>query len=209
VFTATLALGLVHSTAITRFPLSGREQKIDVDYKLFDQQNRYVRTGRLLVNVSKPTSPEGAFNLASATPNATSVLYLSTINDNGYIIEPGDTISCVGVTTGTTVSSVNTLTNQITMSAPSTALIPINTTATFVKIYDSYGSISDYYNYSYVPEWIPTGYPDTYGDPDTPVFSISDPAEYAGKKKNYVELTFTNWRDLEKFSLEYQISKST
>ena len=49
VFSKDLALST--TTNITKFALSGRDQKIDLDYKIYTTNDSYLRTGKLLINL--------------------------------------------------------------------------------------------------------------------------------------------------------------
>jgi hypothetical protein len=196
VYPVALSSGTNIATTMTRFALTGTEQKIDVDYKLFDGENQYSRTGKLLINVSKPTSPTGLFDTVTTASAGATVIYLNTTSTMTYEIAVGDSVSGTGIAAGTTVTTIGTGTSiPITLSIATTGIVPIGTSTTFTKFYDSYGSLSDYYNFSYVEEWM-------HSDPDTPTFNITDPVN------NYVELRFTNWSP-ENFDLEFQVVKST
>ena len=119
------------------------------------------------------------------------------MNTGTYEIAVGDSVSGTGISVGTTVASISTGTGTVavTLSTPTNDIVPLGTSTTFTKFFDSYGSISDYYNFSYVEQW-------AHSDPDTPTFSITDPVN------NYVELQFTNWSP-EDFDVEFQVVKST
>jgi len=198
VYPVALSSGTNIATTMTRFALTGTEQKIDVDYKLFDGENQYSRTGKLLINVSKPTSPIGKFDTVTTASAGATVIYLGAMNTGTYEITTGDGVSGTGIAVGTTVTTIANVTGTITaitLSIATTGIVPIGTSTTFTKFYDSYGSLSDYYNFSYVEEW-------PHGDSDESRFSITEPIN------NYVELRFTNWSP-EDFDLEFQIVKST
>ena len=278
VYPVALTSGTNAITTVTRFALIGTEQKLDVDYKLFDSKNQYSRTGKLLINVSKPTYPTGKFDTVSTASSGATVIYLGAMNTGTYEIATGDSVSGTGITVGTSVTTIADLTATITATSPignivtcdstegfslndaltlttafgplaftvtntvtyfvktivgpttftlstssggvvlplttatgssratsgiqeitlsntTTNVIPPGTSITFTKFYESYGSLSDYYNFSYVEDW-------PHSDPDTPAFSITEPVN------NYVELKFTNWSP-EDFDLEFQIVKST
>jgi hypothetical protein len=197
IYTKSLTSGTNIATTVTRFTLIGTEQKIDLEYKLSDSKNLYSRTGKLLINVSQSATPSGNIKTATTASSGASTIYLNTSTTGTYAIASGDTVSGTGIAVGTTVTSVSigTGTVSIILSTATVAVVPLGTSTTFTKFFDSYGSISDYYNFSYVEQW-------AHSDPDTPTFNITDPVN------NYVELQFTNWSP-EDFDVEFQVVKST
>jgi hypothetical protein len=106
-------------TEVTKLYLTGNNQKINMDYKLFVENGDYLRVGHLLINVT-------------------------------------------GI--------------------------------------DSFGSISDYYNFSYVPSW-------DGGDPEVAVFSCNQSTTVT----NYLSLEFdqTQYSTATNFIIEYQFHKAS
>jgi hypothetical protein len=197
VYTQALTSGTNIATTVTRFALIGTEQKIDLEYKLSDSKNLYSRTGKLLINVSQSATPSGNIDTTTTASLGSSIIYLGSKNTGTYEVTAGDAVSGTGIAVGTTVTTVANVTGTITavtLSIPTTSIVPLGTSTTFTKFVDSYGSLSDYYNFSYTEQW-------AHSDSDESRFSFIDPVN------NYVELTFTNWSP-EDLNLEFQIAKS-
>jgi hypothetical protein len=197
IYTKALTSGTNIATTVTRFALIGTEQKIDFEYKLSDSKNLYSRTGKLLINVSQPSTPSGIIKTSTTASSGASTIYLVSKNTGTYEVVAGDAVSGTGIAVGTTVTTVANVTGTVTavtLSIPTVAIVPIGTSTTFTKFHDSYGTLSDYYNFSYAEEW-------AHSDSDESRFSFTDPV------KNYVELRFNNWSP-EDLNLEFQIAKS-
>jgi len=181
-------------TDLTKIPLTNSEQRLEIEYKFFDDAHQYNRTGKLLINISKGAEVDIEFTATSALLTGVSTVPLSGIDYDVGIIQVGAEIVGPGIQPLTTVTSVGTSTVDI--SLPTTAPIAQNDVFTITQFSESYGLVSDYYNFSYEASW-------PHGDPDEAVFLVSEPVN------NYVTLTFTNWTSVVNFNMEYQFSRNT
>jgi hypothetical protein len=181
-------------TDLTKIPLTNSEQRLEIEYKFFDDAHQYNRTGKLLINISKGAEVDIEFTATSALLAGVSTVPLSGIDYDVGIIQVGAEIAGPGIQPLTTVTSVGTSTVDI--SLPTTAPIAQNDVFTITQFSESYGLVSDYYNFSYEASW-------PHGDPDEAVFLVSEPVN------NYVTLTFTNWTSVVNFNMEYQFSRNT
>ena len=181
-------------TNLTKIPLTNSEQRLEIEYKFFDDAHQYNRTGKLLINISKGAEVDIEFTATSALLTGVSTVPLSGIDYDVGIIQVGAEIVGPGIQPLTTVTSVGTSTVDI--SLPTTAPIAQNDVFTITQFSESYGLVSDYYNFSYEASW-------PHGDPDEAVFLVSEPVN------NYVTLTFTNWTSVVNFNMEYQFSRNT
>jgi len=181
-------------TDLTKIPLTDSEQRLEIEYKFYDDAHQYNRTGKLLINISKGAEVAIEFTATTALLSGVSTLPLSALDYDVSVIQVGATIEGPGIQPLTTVTTVGVST--IDISLPTTAPIAQDDLFTITQFSQSYGLVSDYYNFSYEASW-------PHNDPDEAVFLVSDPVN------NYVTLTFTNWTGVVNFNMEYQFSRNT
>lgn len=186
---------------LTKVPLTGAEQRLEIEYKVYEVNHQYNRTGKLLLNLSKGGDVDFTFTCTTATVISTgsNILYINTASIEGFniqeLLDQSTTIRVTNTATplGSTVLSVDS--GTITISSLTTGSIERGDLITLTTYSAPYGIVSDYYNFSYEPNW-------DFGDPDEAVFLLSTPYN------NYMTLTFTNWTSVN-FAIEYQFSRNT
>lgn len=181
-------------TDLTKIPLTNSEQRLEIEYKFFDDAHQYNRTGKLLINISKGSDIDLEFTATSLISSGVTTLPISSAQYDIGIIKVGADIIGPNIQANTAVTSVGV--SSINIDKATTGAISALSVFTITQFSDSYGLVSDYYNFSYEASW-------PHGDPDEAVFLVSDP------KKNYVTLTFTNWTSTVDFNMEYQFSRNT
>lgn len=179
---------------LTKIPLTNTEQRLEIEYKFFDDAHQYNRTGKLLINISKGAEVELEFTATSIISSGATTLPISSESYSIDSIQVGAEIIGPDIQANTTVTSIGV--SSIDISLPTTNSIPQNSLFTVTQFSSSYGLVSDYYNFSYEASW-------PHSDPDEAVFLVSEPAN------NYVTLTFTNWTSAVDFNIEYQFSRNT
>jgi hypothetical protein len=198
-----------NNTTIVNFPIINGDQLLNIRYKVYDDLYNYSRSGFLTMNIAKPTD-----SIVTATAIVSQVLAGSnilTVADNTATrsISTGDVITAVigGVTRVTKVVDVTPSGGNLNVRAANIAndLIPVNTTATFSRSYPAFGSVSDYYDYSYTDLWPGAGADQAAPDavPGVhPAFNVSDPIN------GYISLTcISNSSDI--YTMEYQYDIQT
>jgi len=181
-------------TDLTKIPLTDQEQRLEIEYKFFDDAHQYNRTGKLLINISKGADVDLEFTATSSIALGDTVLPIASEQYSIDVIKEGALIKGPNIQALTTITAVNP--NSVDISLPTLGTISPLAVFTVTQFSDSYGLVSDYYNFSYEASW-------PHGDPDEAVFLVSDP------RNNYVTLTFTNWTGSVDFNMEYQFSRNT
>ena len=181
-------------TDLTKIPLTNSEQRLEIEYKFFDDAHQYNRTGKLLINISKGADIDLEFTATTLISSGATTLPISSEQYDISIIQIGAEVVGPNIQPNTVVTSVGV--SSIDIDQATTGAIAANSVFTLTQFSNSYGLVSDYYNFSYEASW-------PHGDPDEAVFLVSDPVN------NYVTLTFTNWTSTVDFNMEYQFSRNT
>jgi hypothetical protein len=205
VYTATIS----GNTNIVNFPVINGDQLLNIRYKLYDNLFNYSRSGFLTMNIAKPTdSVVTATQLVSQTNIGSNILTVVS-NTATQSITTGDVVTALisGISRNTTVVQITPSGGNLNVqvSNVANALIPVGTTATFTRGYLAFGSVSDYYDYSYTDLWPGAG--SDQAAPDAvpgvhPAFNVSDP------ERGFISLTCEpNTSDV--YTMEYQYDIQT
>jgi hypothetical protein len=205
VYTATIS----GNTDIVNFPIVNGDQLLNIRYKLYDNLYNYSRSGFLTMNIAKPTdSVVTATQLVSQTNIGSNILTIVS-NTATQAITTGDVVTALisGISRNTTVVQVTPSGGNLNVqvSNSTSAIIPVGTTATFTRGYLAFGSVSDYYDYSYTDLWPGAG--SDQAAPDAipgahPAFNVSDP------DRGFISLTCDpNTSDV--YTMEYQYDIQT
>jgi hypothetical protein len=199
------------STNITKFAIINGDQLLNVRYKLYDNGYNYSRSGFLTLNIAKPNdSLITGTNLASVA-NINDAGLVIPYNSGTQSITTGDiVVSTIGIVTGTSVVNVvnQGATIAITLSRNTISAIGTSTNINFVRSYPAFGSVSDYYDYSYTDLWVGASAdqatPDASAvDSPHPYFYITDPTQGYLQLRCQLNTSPTN------YTMEYQFDIQT
>jgi hypothetical protein len=149
-----------------------------------------------------------ATQLVSNVNSGSNILTIVS-NTATQAITTGDTVTIMisGRNTSTTVAQVTPSVGglDVRVARVAASLIPSGTTATFTRSYLAFGSVSDYYDYSYTDLWPGAG-----ADQDAPdavpgvhpAFNVSDP------NRGYISLTCQSLSS-DIYTMEYQYDIQT
>ena len=199
------------STNITKFAIINGDQLLNIRYKLYDNGYNYSRSGFLTLNIAKPND---------AVVTGTNLASVANINDTGLIIPnnsgtqaitTGDiVVSTIGIVTGTSVVNIvdQGATFAVTLSRNTISAIDTNTNINFIRSYPAFGSVSDYYDYSYTDLWVGASAdqatPDANAvDSPHPYFYVTDPTQ------GYLQLRCQLNTSPENYTMEYQFDIQT
>lgn len=198
-----------NNTTVVNFPIINGDQLLNIRYKLYDDLYNYSRSGFLTMNIAKPSD---------SLVTATSILFqvssgsnIITVADNTgtRAITTGDYITAVvsGVTRNTTVANVTPSGGNLNVQTTNVTagVITATTIVTFTRGYPAFGSVSDYYDYSYTDLWPGAG--SDQAAPDAvpgvhPTFNVSDPS------RGYISLTCQSLSS-DIYTMEYQYDIQT
>ena len=198
-----------NNTTIVNFPIIDGDQLLNIRYKLYDDLYNYSRSGFLTMNIAKSSdSVVIATQLVSNVNSGSNILTIVS-NTATQAITTGDTVTIMisGRNTSTTVAQVTPSVGglDVRVARIAASLIPIGTTATFTRGYLAFGSVSDYYDYSYTDLWPGAG--SDQAAPDAvpgvhPAFNVSDP------NRGYISLTCQSLSS-DVYTMEFQYDIQT